>query len=140
MCSWLYRAVVKDGRILTYDSRYFDLGPLEKRLYEIARAHCGKQRGFKMGLEKLRRRVGYGQGPEDLKYFKRDILALAKKSRHCPSTVSCSLTQGTRVALAFWWTQKHRHREDARRYVTGASSSSTLWNLAVSPPMQQSLS
>jgi plasmid replication initiation protein len=84
VCSWLYRAVVKDGRILTYDSRYFDLGPLEKRLYEIARAHCGKQRGFKMGLEKLRRRVGYGQGPEDLKYFKRDILALAKKKSPLP--------------------------------------------------------
>ena len=32
--------------------------PLEKRLYEIARAHVGNKPGFKMGLEKLRLRVG----------------------------------------------------------------------------------
>jgi hypothetical protein len=34
-----------------------------------------------MGLEKLRRRIGYGNGPEDLKYFKRDIQAICAKKK-----------------------------------------------------------
>ena len=51
----LYNAILKKNRVLTYDSRYFQLCPLDKRLYEIARAHVGDQPGFKMGIEKLRR-------------------------------------------------------------------------------------
>jgi len=58
ICDWLFRAITRDNFILTYNSRYFKLGPLEKRLYEIARAHCGNQSGFRMNLAKLRQRVG----------------------------------------------------------------------------------
>ena len=58
LCDWLYRAILKDLRILTYDHRYFTLSPIERRLYEVARSHCGNQACFVIGLEKLRRRVG----------------------------------------------------------------------------------
>jgi plasmid replication initiation protein len=58
ICDWLFRAITRDNLILTYNSQYFKLGPLEKRLYEIARAHCGNQTGFRMNLVKLRQRVG----------------------------------------------------------------------------------
>lgn len=58
LCDWLYRAILKDLRILTYDHRYFTLGPIERRLYEVARSHCGNQASFVIGLDKLRRRVG----------------------------------------------------------------------------------
>jgi plasmid replication initiation protein len=58
ICDWLFRAIVKDQRMLTYDHGYFKLAPLERRLYEIARAHCGRQGCFRMGIEKLQRRVG----------------------------------------------------------------------------------
>ena len=58
LCDWLYRAIRKDLRILTYDHRYFSLSPIERRLYEVARSHCGNQASFVIGLEKLRRRVG----------------------------------------------------------------------------------
>jgi plasmid replication initiation protein len=68
----LYKAILKRQQILTYDSRYFQLKPLEKRLYEIARAHVGKQPGFKMGLEKLRLRVGT---QNDLRRFKAELVS-----------------------------------------------------------------
>jgi plasmid replication initiation protein len=68
----LYKAILKKQQILTYDSRYFQLKPLEKRLYEIARAHVGKQPGFKMGLEKLRLRVGT---QNDLRRFKAELVS-----------------------------------------------------------------
>lgn len=58
LCDWLYRAILKDLRILTYDRGYFSLSPIERRLYELARSHCGNQPRFIIGLEKLRRRVG----------------------------------------------------------------------------------
>lgn len=58
LCDWLYRAILKDLRILTYDHRYFQLGPIERRLYEVARSHCGAQSSFVIGIDKLRRRVG----------------------------------------------------------------------------------
>jgi hypothetical protein len=78
LCSWLYRAVVKDRKILTYHPDYFKLGPTEKRLYEIARAHCGKQNGFKMNIEKLRLRVGV---ESDIRVFKSRLVALSKAKK-----------------------------------------------------------
>jgi plasmid replication initiation protein len=58
LCDWLYRALIKDQKILTYDLSYFQLSPIERRLYEIARVHCGQQRLWHVGLEKLQRKVG----------------------------------------------------------------------------------
>ena len=58
LSSRLYDAILNNKRILTYDAAYFQLKPLEKRLYEIARAHVGQQKAFRMNLEKLRLRVG----------------------------------------------------------------------------------
>ncbi|MEE4213134.1 MAG: replication initiator protein A [Parvularcula sp.] len=58
LCDWLYRALIKDQKILTYDQNYFQLSPIERRLYEIARVHCGQQRFFHIGLQKLQRKVG----------------------------------------------------------------------------------
>jgi plasmid replication initiation protein len=81
ICDWLHRAIVRDRRMLTYDPRYFDLGPIEKRLYEIARAHCGNQNGFKIGLEKLHRRVGTTM---ELRFFKAELVKIAKRRNPLP--------------------------------------------------------
>jgi hypothetical protein len=71
----LFNTLCKSNRILTYHSRYFTLSPIEKRLYEIARAFCGNQpHGFKMNLEKLRLRVGV---QSDLRYFRSDLARIA---------------------------------------------------------------
>ena len=41
---WMFRAIVKDRRVLTINPRYFGLTMgLERRLYELARKHCGQQ-------------------------------------------------------------------------------------------------
>jgi plasmid replication initiation protein len=81
LCDWLYRAVLKNGQMLTYHPDYFDLAPLERRLYEIARAHCGNQSSFKMNIEKLRRRVGSDM---ELKAFKHKLLKLQGKKMALP--------------------------------------------------------
>lgn len=81
LCDWLYRAILRDNRMLTYHPRYFDLGSLEKRLYEMARAHCGQQPGFVIGLDKLRRRVG---SEMELKHFRYNLAKIAKRKDPLP--------------------------------------------------------
>lgn len=74
LCEWLYRAILKDGRMLTHPPAYFKLSPIERRLYEIARS--GPQGGFRMNIEKLRRRVG---SESDLRVFKQRLVAISKR-------------------------------------------------------------
>jgi len=104
LCPWVYRSILKDRRMLTYDQSYFELPPLEKRLYEIARAHCGKQAGFKMNLEKLRRRVGTTM---ELRFFKKELVKISKRRLPLPgyglslvdSRVANSIDANPRPAL-----------------------------------------
>jgi plasmid replication initiation protein len=77
----VYKAILKNKRVLTYDAKYFQLKPLDKRLYEIARAHVGDQPGFKMGIEKLRQRVGTNR---DLRRFKSELVSISKRKFPLP--------------------------------------------------------
>ncbi|MEM9839709.1 MAG: replication initiator protein A [Pseudomonadota bacterium] len=73
LCDWLYRAIIKDQKILTYDSTYFQLSPIERRLYELARVHCGQQRFFHIGLAKLQKKVGSEDRPAKFKAALREV-------------------------------------------------------------------
>ena len=75
LCDWLYRAIKKDTRILTYNQRYFSLSPVARRLYELARSHCGYQERFVIGLEKLRKKVG---SEDTLAKFKHQLSKIAE--------------------------------------------------------------
>jgi plasmid replication initiation protein len=80
LCDWLYRAIKKDTRILTYDQQYFSLSPVSRRLYELARSHCGHQERFVIGLEKLRKKVG---SEDTLAKFKHQLNKIAEEN-HLP--------------------------------------------------------
>lgn len=55
---WLFNAVIA-REVLTLRPEYFRLdGGLERRLYEIARKHCGRQPDWNIGLELLRKKTG----------------------------------------------------------------------------------
>lgn len=41
LCDWLYRAILRDRQVLDYAAAYFQLGPIERRIYEVARADGG---------------------------------------------------------------------------------------------------
>lgn len=58
LSDWLYNAVM-GNELLTINRDYFRLRrPFDRRLYEIARKHCGKQRQWSIGLEKLQKKIG----------------------------------------------------------------------------------
>lgn len=58
LSEWLYEAI-GHRQVLTISPDYFKLRkPIERRLYEIARKHCGRQSEFKIGLDVLREKCG----------------------------------------------------------------------------------
>ncbi len=58
LSDWIFNAVL--GReVLTLHRDYFRLRkPIERRMYEIARKHCGKQNEWKISIELLRKKCG----------------------------------------------------------------------------------
>jgi|TARA_R110000744_G_C19371224_1_gene562640 plasmid replication initiation protein len=58
LADWVFDAI-ENNNVLTLNRQYFFLRkPLERRLYEIARKHCGAQGQWKIGLELLRDKCG----------------------------------------------------------------------------------
>jgi plasmid replication initiation protein len=77
---WTFRALVQDRRVLAINPAYFDLtGGLERRLYEIARKHVGRQSEWRVSLLQLAKKCGTMQ--RNLRRFKFDLKALAALDR-----------------------------------------------------------
>jgi hypothetical protein len=73
LSEWLYNAV-QAMEVLTIHPNYFRLRkPLARRLYELARKHCGRQAQWKIGLELLQAKAG---SKSTLKEFRRAVRAI----------------------------------------------------------------
>ena len=58
LSEWLYRAVLSKS-VLTLSRDYFRLRkPLERRIYELARKHCGRQGGWRCSVDVLLKKSG----------------------------------------------------------------------------------
>jgi plasmid replication initiation protein len=58
LSEWMFRAI-ESNEFLTISSDYFYLRkPMERRLYEIARKHCGYKQRFEVSLTKLQTKTG----------------------------------------------------------------------------------
>lgn len=74
LSDWIFNAI-HHNEVLTLHRDYFRLRkPLERRVYEIARKHCGHQSEWKIGLSLLLKKTG-SQSPE--KRFRQMIKDLA---------------------------------------------------------------
>ena len=61
LSDWLFRAI-EAAEVLPISREYFRLrSPLDRRIYEIARKHCGKQEKWRISIDKLQRRTGSKQ-------------------------------------------------------------------------------
>ena len=77
LSKWLFNAV-QAHEVLTIHKDYFRLRkPLERRLYELARKHCGQQVNWKIGLDLLREKSG---SHGILREFRRQIIAIARSN------------------------------------------------------------
>jgi len=72
---WLFNAV-QAHEVLTIHRNYFRLRkPLERRLYELARKHCGQQAMWTIGLELLRDKCG---AHSHIRAFRSQVLEIIK--------------------------------------------------------------
>lgn len=78
LSDWVY-AAIEQKEVLTLSRNYFRLRkPLERRAYEIARKHCGRQSQWRISLEKLQLKCG---SSSTLKEFRRLIKAIVEEDR-----------------------------------------------------------
>lgn len=80
LSDWFYNSLLGNN-ILTISHDYFRLRkPLERRLYEIARKHCGQQDSWDIGIDKLYVKTGSRSSKRKFRFFIKKI----SKTNHLP--------------------------------------------------------
>jgi plasmid replication initiation protein len=73
---WTFDMIIKGRRLLTITPAYFRItSSLERRLYELARKHCGPQPEWRISLPRLAEKVGIAKD-RPLRKFKSDLLRI----------------------------------------------------------------
>ena len=84
MGDWLVKAIENEN-VLTLHKSYFQLRkPLERRLYELARKHCGKQDVWRIGLDKLQHKTGSTSTSKEFKRLVKTICKADEIQSHMP--------------------------------------------------------
>ncbi len=74
LSDWLYRAVMSKS-VLTLSRDYFRLRkPLERRIYELARKHCGRQPGWTVSVDTLLKKSGSASPRRVFRKMLRDMI------------------------------------------------------------------
>ena len=78
LSDWVFDAI-ENNHVLTLNRQYFQLRkPIERRLYELARKHCGKQPKWDIYLDKLAKKTGSSSSDKE---FKRMISKVIKDNQ-----------------------------------------------------------
>jgi plasmid replication initiation protein len=104
---WMFRAIVKDRRVLTINPAYFNLTMgLERRLYELARKHCGYQERWMIALPRLIEKCGSVLEP---RFFKPQLRRVVEQDALPDYHVALSYDQTPRdAAEARRWADNER--------------------------------
>jgi plasmid replication initiation protein len=74
LSDWVFNAI-RGQEVLTLHRDYFRLGkPLERRIYELARKHCGRQTTWQISLETLLKKSG---SQSSIKRFRQHVKEIA---------------------------------------------------------------
>lgn len=78
LSDWVFNAI-REKEVLTLHRAYFRLRkPLERRIYELARKHCGAKSEWRIGLRKLQEKCGSGS---TLREFRRLVLNIVEQDQ-----------------------------------------------------------
>jgi hypothetical protein len=84
LSDWIYNAVTKH-EVLTLHRDYFRLRkPLERRMYEVARKHCGQQDEWAISLELLRKKCGSASSDKEFRRLVSVICTEDAEHHHMP--------------------------------------------------------
>lgn len=80
LSSWLFRAI-EASEVLPISRGYFRLRrPLDRRIYELARKHCGQQHQWRVSIEVLQKKSGSNSPAKKFAFYVRHLVA----SNHLP--------------------------------------------------------
>ena len=80
LSDWIFRAITS-SEVLPISRDYFRLrAPVDRRIYEIVRKHCGQQTSWRVGLELLQKKVGSKQAEKHFNAHLRNLV----RSNHLP--------------------------------------------------------
>ncbi|WIY27824.1 replication initiator protein A [Parasedimentitalea psychrophila] len=75
LSDWLYQAVLSNA-VLTLNRDYFSLRkPLERRIYELVRKHCGRQQSWTVSVDTLLKKSGSASPRRVFRKMLRDMIA-----------------------------------------------------------------
>ena len=84
LSDWVFDAI-ENNHVLTLNKQYFFLRkPLERRLYELARKHCGSQPKWPCGIELLRDKCGSGSTTKEFRRLISKIIEDDEAHDHMP--------------------------------------------------------
>lgn len=84
LSDWVFSAI-KQQEVLTLHRNYFRLRkPMERRIYEIARKHCGRQGEWRIGLQKLQLKCGSTSTSKEFRRLVRAIVLEDRQHQHIP--------------------------------------------------------
>lgn len=116
LSEWLFNAI-EANEVLTIDRDYFRLRkPLERRIYEIARKHCGYKAQWKISVELLHKKTGV-QSP--LKTFRHRLAKIAKFN-HLPTYLLTLDDEGFAIFVNTSFREKEERKPlDSRIVISG---------------------
>lgn len=84
LSDWVFNAI-RANEVLTLNRDYFRLRkPLERRLYELARKHCNRSSKWRIGLDKLKNKMGSSSTSKEFARLLRNIIADDEAEGHFP--------------------------------------------------------
>jgi plasmid replication initiation protein len=74
LSDWVYK-IIQGSEVLTLSRDYFRLRkPTDRRIYELARKHCGEQDEWKISLELLHKKTGASSHQREFKSMVRELV------------------------------------------------------------------
>ena len=84
LSDWVFNAI-EANEVLTLHRDYFRLRkPLERRIYELARKHCGMQPEWRISLELLQKKCGSNSTPKEFRRLVGTIISHDEAHGHMP--------------------------------------------------------
>lgn len=84
LSDWVFNAI-QAHEVLTLHRNYFRLRkPLERRLYELGRKHCGKKAEWRISLPVLQRKCGSASTPREFRRLVSNIAKQDEAHNHIP--------------------------------------------------------
>ena len=84
LSDWVFNAI-QAQEVLTLHRNYFRLRkPLERRLYELARKHCGRKSEWRISLAALQRKCGSASTPREFRRLVANIVKQDEAHNHMP--------------------------------------------------------